>query len=93
MPETKVNWRSIKKDGYPSVEEFGTEPIVLVVLTVNEAKYRSLYTVRRVDNGQLKFIGIDHNPVWVKPHSLEPLENESWRVTHWITYLSEPEGE
>ena len=91
METTKVKWRSIKKDGYPSREDFGPNPIVIVSLLYEQG---ILSTWRRIENGELRFFSDDEEkPYWVKPGSLEPIDEEGWRVTHWIPYLSEPEGD
>lgn len=83
-------WREIAKDGYPSIEEYGPYPTVMVALACKgqpDWPYRIQY-------GVLWFFGGDKSrPYWTGPEKTSgPIENPAWHVTHWAPALEPPLG-
>lgn len=91
IPTTPTDWREIAKDGYPSTDEYGPYPCVMVAMAC-EGHPDWSYSVRPAE---LRFFGRDKKrPFWTSPFKKDgyvPIENDAWYVTHWAPYMAPPE--
>jgi len=87
---TPAKWRSVKRDGYPSTDDFGPYPKVFVSMVCRG--HEDWNPTVRV--AELRFFGGDKNrPFWagLKNENCAPIENDSWYVTHWAPCLRAPD--
>lgn len=87
MITTNVGWKAIV-DGYPSTEDFGPYPTVLVALECKDQKQWG----HRIQFAELRFFGGDKaRPYWAGISKSDgPIENSSWYVTHWAPFPAGP---
>lgn len=91
MKTTKVNWVSVNKQGYPSKEEYGHYPTVLVSMKMVSETTRVPFW-RRLEKAELRYFGGDPSrPYWCNPNNQQPIENTAWVVTHWVPWLRDPQ--
>jgi len=88
-PYNRLPWKSIVEDGYPTKEEFGHYPTVLVSMLAR--KNDGTEMGRRLEQAELRFFGGNpERPYWCSAGKAEPIENSAWHVTHWTPFIAHP---
>lgn len=84
-----LRWISIADEGQPAVTTDNPYPKHMVRLVcVGDKNWE------RIEQGELRLFGRDpKRPNWVTANKQEPLENDAWIVTHYLSgNLTEIEG-